>query len=208
MASKVIKKSSAKMREVTAPKKPQQGRITIEHWPRKKLKTPAYNPRAITDSNRDALAESLTRFGYVEPIVVNRKTDNVISGNTRLELLDEQGVTGLDVVVVEMDEADEQALNVTLNNEHVRGYFVADALQAVLSSISGEYTPIELEALNLDFIQAPQIMDMDEPPTAGTRTEPEEGQETMRPLAAGGKSVLMNKCPSCGHTWKPKRSKV
>jgi hypothetical protein len=82
------------------------------------------NPRSITKAAKKALAASIKRFGFVQPVIVNETTGNVVGGHQRLEVLREQGATEVDVVVGEWSEAEERALNVTLNNLAVQGQFV------------------------------------------------------------------------------------
>ena len=53
-----------------------------------------YNPRkdlAPGDKQYDKLARSIETFGYVEPIVWNRTTGNIVGGHQRLKVLVEQG---------------------------------------------------------------------------------------------------------------------
>ena len=78
-----------------------------------------YNPRKSLkpgDPEFEKLKRSITEFGYVELIVVNTANNNtVISGHQRLSVLKHLGETEAECVVVELDEADEKALNVAMN---------------------------------------------------------------------------------------------
>lgn len=66
--------------------------------------TPAdYNPRQIEKDNLDALAASVETFGYLQPVVWNEQTGNVVSGHQRLKVLERQGVTEAEVVIVNWD---------------------------------------------------------------------------------------------------------
>lgn len=87
------------------------------------LKPAEWNPRSIPDEALKGLEESINRFGLVEPIVWNKRTGNVVGGHQRLKVLERQGVKSTDVVVVDIPESDEKALNVTLNNPHITGQF-------------------------------------------------------------------------------------
>lgn len=81
--------------------------------------TPAdYNPRKELkpgDPEFEKLTRSLTEFGYVEPVIWNKTTGNVVGGHQRLTALKHLGHTEVDCVVVELDEVREKALNVALN---------------------------------------------------------------------------------------------
>ena len=77
-----------------------------------------YNPRKELkpgDPEFEKLTRSLTEFGYVEPVIWNKTTGNVVSGHQRLTALKHLGHTEVDCVVVELDEVREKALNVALN---------------------------------------------------------------------------------------------
>ncbi|MCQ9359248.1 site-specific DNA-methyltransferase [Corynebacterium sp. 142RC1] len=77
-----------------------------------------YNPRKELkpgDAEFEKLTRSLTEFGYVEPVIWNKTTGNVVGGHQRLTALKHLGHTEVDCVVVELDEVREKALNVALN---------------------------------------------------------------------------------------------
>ncbi|MBK9471834.1 MAG: DNA modification methylase [bacterium] len=86
----------------------------------------AYNPRAISPAALDGLRHSVERFGLVEPVVWNRRTGRVVGGHQRLKVLQQLGETETQVVVVDLDEIEEKALNVALNNPAIAGEFTAD----------------------------------------------------------------------------------
>nr|WP_306428527.1 MULTISPECIES: site-specific DNA-methyltransferase [unclassified Corynebacterium] len=67
------------------------------------------------DAEFEKLTRSLTEFGYVEPVIWNKTTGNVVGGHQRLTALKHLGHTEVDCVVVELDEVREKALNVALN---------------------------------------------------------------------------------------------
>jgi DNA modification methylase len=85
-----------------------------------------YNPRAISQDALAGLQASVERFGLVEPVVWNRRTGRVVGGHQRLKALQALGETETQVVVVDLDEIEEKALNVALNNPAIAGEFTAD----------------------------------------------------------------------------------
>ena len=73
-----------------------------------------YNPRKDLkpgDKEYEKLKRSIEEFGYVEPVIWNKTTGRVVGGHQRLKVLIDLGITEIDCVVVEMDEAKEKALN-------------------------------------------------------------------------------------------------
>jgi DNA modification methylase len=77
-----------------------------------------YNPRKDLrpgDSDYEKLKESMDTFGYVELLVWNPRTKTLISGHQRLKILIAQGVTEVEVSVVDLSLDMEKALNLALN---------------------------------------------------------------------------------------------
>jgi DNA modification methylase len=113
--------------------------------------TPApFNPRTITEEAARGLRASIRRFGLVQPIVWNRRTKRVVGGHQRIDAMKALGKTEAQVVVVDLPEPEEKALNVTLNNPAIAGEFT-DGLQAILAELSAN-SEIEFEELQLDAL--------------------------------------------------------
>jgi DNA modification methylase len=108
----------------------------IRNVPLKTLKPAPYNPRRIDASAMAGLEKSLERFGVVEPIIFNERSGFVVGGHQRLKVLRRQKVKSTDVVIVDLDEIDEKALNVALNNPAIGGVF-SDKLADLLAEIQG-----------------------------------------------------------------------
>ena len=83
-----------------------------------KLNPAKYNPRKdlkAGDPEYEKLKKSIETFGYVEPVIWNKRTGSIVGGHQRFKILKEQGATEVDCVVVDMDESEEKALNIALN---------------------------------------------------------------------------------------------
>jgi DNA modification methylase len=74
----------------------------------------------------------------------------VVGGHQRIEALKSLGRTEAQVVVVDLPEFEEKALNVTLNNPAITGEFTDD-LQAILAELSSN-SELEFEELRLDAL--------------------------------------------------------
>ena len=77
-----------------------------------------YNPRKDLkpgDPAYEKLKRSMTEFGYVEPIIWNEETGNIVGGHQRYKILVEEGNTEVECVVVKLSPEREKALNVALN---------------------------------------------------------------------------------------------
>ncbi|MBU1073607.1 ParB N-terminal domain-containing protein, partial [bacterium] len=115
--------------------------------------TPApYNPRTISSDALAGLQASVDRFGLVEPVVWNRRTGHVVGGHQRLKALEALGETETQVVVVDLDEAEEKALNVALNSPSIAGEFTPE-LHTLLAEIEAAM-PDLADALRFDDLAA------------------------------------------------------
>lgn len=101
----------------------------------------SYNPRKKLkpgDSEFEKIKNSISEFGYVDPVIVN-KDMTVIGGHQRITVLKTLGYTEIDCVIIDIDKTKEKALNVALNK------------------ISGEWN----KELLADLIQDLQSLDYD-----------------------------------------------
>ncbi|WP_158260968.1 ParB N-terminal domain-containing protein [Staphylococcus hominis] len=99
--------------------------------------TPAdYNPRIALNENDDEykkIKNSIEEFGYVDPIIWNKRTGNIVGGHQRYTVLKDLGYEKVDVSVVDMSEQDEMALNIALNK--VEGDWDKDKLKEVIADL-------------------------------------------------------------------------
>ena len=78
--------------------------------------SPEWNPRDITPEDMEKLKRSLTEFGYVDPIIINKHNNHIVGGNQRYYALKELGYEEIDVIFIEEKDINkEKALNVALN---------------------------------------------------------------------------------------------
>lgn len=116
-----------------------------------KLMRASYNPRKELkpgDKEYELLKKSIKEFGYVEPIIVNDKTGNIVGGHQRLAVLKDLGYTDVEVVHVELDDAREKALNIALNK--ISGSWDADKLEDLLRDIK-ENSDLDIELTGFDL---------------------------------------------------------
>ena len=92
-----------------------------------------YNPRKISDHDLVALGRSMTTFGVVEPVVVNKRTGRIVGGHQRVKAAEARGIEHLPVVHVDLDETAEKQLNIALNR--ISGEFDTDKLADILREL-------------------------------------------------------------------------
>ena len=118
-----------------------------------KLKAADYNPRkklVAGDPEFEKLKNSILEFGYVEPVIFNKRTGVVVGGHQRLEVLRHLGNTEVDCVVVDIDEQKEKALNIALNK--ISGAWDDALLTNLLKDLSGSGFDIGLTGFDGDEI--------------------------------------------------------
>ena len=94
-----------------------QPTMEIKELPLKELKPVAYNPRKKLkkgDKEYEKIKQSLLKFGYVDPIIVNEDL-TVIGGHQRLTVLKDLDYETAKCVIVKLSKEDEKALNIALN---------------------------------------------------------------------------------------------
>ena len=139
--------------------------VRIETRPLVDLRPAVWNPRRISPEAMTGLRASVERFGLVQPIILNERTGNVVGGHQRLKVLEEAGQVAAQVVILNISESEEKALNVALNNPHISGEF-DDGLDALLAQIREEEAEL-YEALRLGELETPEP----------EQVEPQEGED-------------------------------
>lgn len=119
----------------------------------------AYNPRVDLkpgDADYDKLKRSIDTFGYVEPLVWNGRTGNLVGGHQRLKILIEQGLKEVDVSVVDLDPDKEKTLNLALNK--IRGDWDEEKLGALLRELTKDPN-LDLDLTGFDIPEINEIFD-------------------------------------------------
>lgn len=131
--------------------------LKIVHMPVSKVKPAPYNPRAISDAAFEGLKESIKKFGFVDPLVLNTRSGLLVGGHQRLKAAEALGLKTVPVVQVSLSPTEEKALNATLNNPRISGFYT-DALQDLLGEIKVDLGDA-FTALKLDEMLLPEGWD-------------------------------------------------
>ena len=93
--------------------------IRTQRIPTGMLKPARYNPRLDLqpgDAAYEKIRRSLNEYGYVDPIIWNEVTGNIVGGHQRYKVLAEEGAEEIECVVVHIENPqEEKALNIALN---------------------------------------------------------------------------------------------
>lgn len=129
--------------------------MNIQKIPAARLNPAAYNPRKDLkpgDKEYEKLKRSIAEFGYVEPVIWNVQTGNVVGGHQRLKVLMDLGHTEIDCVVVDLDLQREKALNIALNK--IQGDWDESKLASLMADFDAEAFDVSLTGFDAAEVDA------------------------------------------------------
>lgn len=151
----------------------------------------AYNPRVDLqpeDPEYEKLKRSIQEFGYIDPLIWNKRTGNLVGGHQRFKVLMETAPEKLTVSIVDLDDHKEKALNIALNK--IEGDWEENQLAGLLEELKGNTLALtgfddkEIDDLLKSFVDLP----------SDTRFDNAELS-----LSDYDESKFDCKCPKCGY---------
>tara|TARA_R100001086_G_scaffold6445_1_gene3977 strand:- start:8309 stop:9499 length:1191 start_codon:yes stop_codon:yes gene_type:complete len=94
------------------------GQLTTKQYDVNNLIFAEYNPRELTKDQHQDLKDSIKRFGFVDPLIVNTNKERkniLVGGHQRLKVAKELGYENVPCVEVDLTPEKEKELNVRLN---------------------------------------------------------------------------------------------
>lgn len=172
--------------------------MRIQVIPIDKINPAPYNPRkdlTPDDPEYQKIRRSIEEFGYVDPLVWNKRTGNLVGGHQRLKVLKELGYQEVECSVVDLDPSREKALNIALNK--IEGEWDLPKLKDLLEELDTGELDIEITGFDLDEIE--KMM------TAFRVEESEEetyNAESPDDFPSYDEDIeTEHKCPKCGYEW-------
>ncbi|MFA5146804.1 MAG: DNA methyltransferase [Candidatus Omnitrophota bacterium] len=110
--------------------------MIIRKVPVSEINPATYNPRVDlkpSDPEYQKLKKSIDTFGYIDPIVWNEKTGNLVGGHQRLKILIAYGLKEIEASIVSLGLEKEKLLNLALNK--ASGLWDEDKLAALLDEL-------------------------------------------------------------------------
>lgn len=166
------------------------------------------NTRKHGERNLYTIAGSLKRFGQVEPLVVQRKTGQVIGGNGRLRVMRELGWEKVSVVKVDIDDTQAAALSIALNRTAELADWDKAALHSILTSFDAElldavgFDEYDVSALDWEPLPPDDAIEPDEDSTITLKVDGVKRadaelvertvNESLGPLGLGLKVKVLN----------------
>lgn len=175
-----------------APTKFKLQSIIIKRVPFTKIKTASYNPRVDLkpgDPEYKKLLKSLIKSNYVDPMIWNRRTGNLVGGHQRLKILKQLGVTAAQVVVQDLSDQEEKALNIALN--HNTGRSDSFKLGGLLSEL--DLAGVDLEPTGFTKKELAKLMNWEKTTFSPVSLDEQPKLDTRK----------KTKCPECGHEFYP-----
>jgi len=161
----------------------------------KDLISAEYNPRSLSDAQKQTMKDSIKRFGFVDPVIVNINEDRkdiIIGGHQRTKVAVEMGYEEVPTVELDLTLEREKELNIRLNKN--TGSFDEDALREYFDKEAlGEWG---FESDELSFFEVEEeIQDAEEDDFDGE--PPEEPKTELGRIYQLGEHRLM-----CGDSTK------
>lgn len=155
--------------------------LSVESWPIDRVKPYDKNPRK-NDGSVDAVARSITQYGFRQPIVVD-KAGVVIVGHTRLKAAKQIGMTHVPVHVArDLSPEKARALRIADNKTHELADWDVDLLSAEVRALAElpDFKDIELGMSSADLESAMNPKGRDGLVDADDVPEPPKKAKTKR----------------------------
>lgn len=102
----------------------------------KKLDADPENPRLISQEQLSDLKESILQYGFIEPVIYNKKTKQIVGGHQRIKAAIQEGIKLVPVIQVDWSKKKQKAANLALNK--ISGDWDYSRLKEYIESIDLE----------------------------------------------------------------------
>lgn len=130
-----------------------------------------YNPRkALKPGDKEylALERSIQKFGLVDPLIWNQRTETLVGGHQRLTVLESLQWQEVPTVILDLSPEDEAILNIALNK--ISGAWDIKALIAVLSELDANGQDATLTGFDIRELEELLTKVIEEPKKASEPT--------------------------------------
>jgi len=150
------------------------------------------NPRRLSDLGLAKLRNSIERFGFVAPVLVQRRSDDgtepgiVVAGHQRLRAAQEADVREVPAVFLDLTDMEARAYNIADNRLAEESDWAIELLAVRLEELAAD-------APDLRAVLGFEPAELDRILAAAAPSPPEEFPETS--------DASEYQCPSCGYEW-------
>ena len=157
------------------------------------------NARKHNRRNLDAIKASLEKFGFRQPIIVQKQGMVVRAGNGRLEVSKELGWSHIPALVVDESEADAVAYAIADNRTAELAEWDWEGLSAILTESSADWSGLSLfDDKELDLLSSTETWDPEtgpsitpDPQSPGPEKDTEKGVADLVVRFRGGTAAQL-----------------
>lgn len=149
-------------------------KIEIVEIALKEINPAKYNPRKISEEELTGLKNSIRTFGFIDPVIVNKRSGVLVGGHMRVSAATSLGYDKVPAVIVDLSPTEERALNIALNNPKIQGEFIPDLVKSLIEEIKLELPELEKD-LRLDIL----MEDLEPKEVEVEKIEPVEGEDDV-----------------------------
>jgi len=161
-----------------------------------------YNSRVMSRKASDGLDASFDNFGYVVPILVNSRTNVIVSGHQRYKKLIERSEDNVIVGWVDLNPQEEVALNLAMNSPSMRGQYSSDT-EKIVAELSQKMDLSVFKDLQLeDTLKFALLDDEGEPKEKKPKKKKEESTPAADDIPSIPKERMGIHCPKCFSVFK------
>lgn len=126
--------------------------LSSENVSPKDVKKNVLNFRKHPKKQRDALAATLQRIGWIQDVIVNKRTNTLIDGHLRLQIAIDNKEETIPVKYVDLDESEEKLALATFDPISALAETEKQALDSLLRELP-DALPVEIQQLLSDLAE-------------------------------------------------------
>lgn len=169
----------------------------------KEIRLADYNPRLDLQPGQpeyEKLKRSIEEFGYLEPLVLNIRTNTLVSGHQRLKVLSQQGFEEVEASIVDLPVEKEKQLNLILNR--VRGDWDEEKLAVLLQELN-QIPDFDVKLTGFETPEINRLFDEYLSPDPSQDSEPDPEQQGPAVTKRGDLIALGVHRLFCGDSTSP-----
>lgn len=155
-----------------------------------------YNPRkdlTPEDKEYQKIKRSIEQFGYIQPLIINKRTNIIVAGNQRYKVLSDLGYHEVDCVEIDVSEQEEKTLNLAMNK--IDNEWDLSLLKDLLQELDTGEMDMDLtgfEEWELEQLMTQYFVEDDIPDELELETESDDGETARKNiLSFDGKKIAM-----------------
>jgi hypothetical protein len=172
--------------------KPKDSQFVVESWTIEQIEPTLaeYNPRIISERDLTVIGKGMEEFGFLLPVVINKRTNRMVSGHQRFKAAKAQDLTAIPVHLVDLGEGKEKTLNLALNK--IEGRWDYALLEEALSDVA-ESSLLALSGFNeSDLVEIMAGQDEEFQETFEQFTQRFSGSRTQNHVSFRSAQVVFN----------------